>query len=117
LAKIKALYRRVRENAATAHIFGELVIDTTKRQVLKSGVELALTVKEYDLLVLLAENAGKTLCKDYLFSQVWGSDSFSEPSTLTVHIKWLRGKIECDPGNPEFIVTVWGVGYRFESGS
>ena len=58
---------------------------------------------------------GRALSKEYIFGQVWGSDSFSEQQTLTVHIKWLRQKIEDAPKNPKKIVTVWGVGYKYES--
>ena len=65
-------------------------------------------------VLLLAENAGKTLSKDFLFNRIWGFDSFSEQQTLTVHIKWLRQKIEADPKKPSHILTVWGVGYRYE---
>ncbi|MDD6638016.1 MAG: winged helix-turn-helix domain-containing protein [Lachnospiraceae bacterium] len=70
--------------------------------------------KETKKVRLLIANKGTTLKKDYLFNTIWGSDSESEPQTLTVHIKWLREKIEKDPKRPEHIVTVWGVGYRFE---
>jgi DNA-binding response OmpR family regulator len=59
------------------------------------------------------ENKGKPLTKEYLFGKVWGSDSFSELQTLTVHIKWLRQKIEDDPKDPRKILTVWGKGYRY----
>ena len=81
----------------------------------RNDVELEMTAKEFDLLVLLIENKGKTLTKEYLFNQIWGSDSFSEQQTLTVHIKWLRQKIEDDPKKPQRIQTVWGVGYKYES--
>lgn len=74
-----------------------------------------LTAKEYELLKLMMEHEGTTLKKDYLFNNVWGSDSESELQTLTVHIKWLREKLEKDPKKPEHIITVWGVGYRFEA--
>ena len=73
-----------------------------------------LSEKEADLLKLLMENRNTTLKKNYLFNAVWGSDSESEMQTLTVHIKWLRDKIEKDPKEPKHIVTVWGVGYRYE---
>ena len=59
------------------------------------------------------ENKGKALHKEFIFNHVWGSDSFSEQQTLTVHIKWLRQKIEDDPKNPKKILTVWGVGYKY----
>jgi len=94
---------------------GDIRINKISRTAYKSGVQLEMTAKEFDLLLLLAENKGRTLSKEYLFGQVWGSDSFSEQQTLTVHIKWLRQKIEDDPKSPKKILTVWGVGYKYES--
>lgn len=112
LAKIKGIFtRRYQTNVLSD---GFLKIDKTKRIAYKENTHLDLRQKEFDLLLLLAENSGKTLNKDYLFNQIWGFDSFSEPQTLTVHIKWLRQKIERNPKKPEHIVTVWGVGYRYE---
>ena len=112
LAKIKGIFtRRYQTNVLSD---GFLKIDKTKRIAYKENTPLDLRQKEFDLLLLLAENSGKTLNKDYLFNQIWGFDSFSEPQTLTVHIKWLRQKIERNPKKPEHIVTVWGVGYRYE---
>ncbi|MDE6724865.1 MAG: helix-turn-helix domain-containing protein, partial [Ruminiclostridium sp.] len=81
--------------------------------VYKNGIQIEMRAKEFDLLVLLVENKGRTLSKEYIFDTVWGKDSFSEPQTLTVHIKWLRQKIEEDPKDPQKIITVWGVGYRY----
>lgn len=78
------------------------------------GTTVNVTVKEFELLKLLIENKNTTMKKEYLFNTIWGSDSDSELQTLTVHIKWLRQKIEKDPKNPKHIITVWGVGYRFE---
>ena len=113
LAKIKGIFtRRYQTNVLSD---GFLKIDKTKRIAYKENTPLDLRQKEFDLLLLLAENSGKTLNKDYLFNQIWGFDSFSEPQTLTVHIKWLRQKIERNPKKPEHIVTVWGVGYKFET--
>ena len=66
------------------------------------------------MLRLLIENKGQTLTKDMLFNRIWGADSESEPQTLTVHIKWLRQKLEPDPAKPVRILTVWGKGYRWE---
>ena len=112
LAKIKGIFTwRYQTNVLSD---GFLKIDKTKRIAYKENTPLDLRQKEFDLLLLLAENSGKTLNKDYLFNQIWGFDSFSEPQTLTVHIKWLRQKIERNPKKPEHIVTVWGVGYRYE---
>lgn len=112
LAKIQGIYRRRYDNDTI--IFGDIRLDKTGRTVTKAGRELPVTVKEFDLLLFLAENSGKALSKDMIFNRIWGLESFSEPQTLTVHIKRLREKIEKDPKNPEHILTVWGVGYRFE---
>lgn len=112
LAKIQGIYRRRYDNDTI--IFGDIRLDKTGRTVTKAGRELSMTVKEFDLLQFLAENSGKALSKDMIFNRIWGLESFSEPQTLTVHIKRLREKIEKDPKDPEHILTVWGVGYRFE---
>ena len=88
-------------------------IDIISHTVKKDGVLLDMTAKEFDLLCLLIENKGRALGKEYIFNQIWGRDSFSEPQTLTVHIKWLRQKIEDDPRKPERIITIWGMGYKF----
>ncbi len=111
LAKIGGIFKR--RYSLDELIEGDLRLNKMTREVTKNGKPLELTVKEFDLLVLLIENKGKTLSKDYLFKRIWGSDSFSEQQTLTVHIKWLRQKIEDDPKNPQKIRTVWGVGYKF----
>lgn len=115
-AKVKALMRRnyslKQEN--TIIYSGALSIDKEAKQVFLNKRALSLTVKEYELLVLFAENPGKTLNKQYLFNQIWGMDSFSENQTLTVHIKMLRDKIEADPRKPQRIQTVWGIGYKYE---
>ncbi len=111
LAKISGIFKRRYSLDELAE--GGLRLNKITREVTKNGKPLELTAKEFDLLVLLIENKGKTLSKDYLFKRIWGSDSFSEQQTLTVHIKWLRQKIEDDPKNPRKILTVWGVGYKF----
>ncbi len=113
LAKINGIFRR--RYATPEIVDGDIRISKVSRTVYKNGAQLEMTAKEFDLLVLLAENKGRTLSKEYIFGQVWGSDSFSEQQTLTVHIKWLRQKIEDDPKKPKKIITVWGVGYRYES--
>lgn len=113
LAKIQGIFkRRYEESSLTC---GDIQIDKVRRVAYKSGQELKMTVKEFDLLLLFMENCGKALSKDVIFNHIWGFDSFSEPQTLTVHIKWLREKIEDDVKQPKHIVTVWGVGYRFEA--
>lgn len=112
LAKVKGIFTRRYHSDVFSD--GFLKIDKSKRLIYKGTVPLELTQKEYELLTLLAENADKTLSKDFLFNRIWGCDSFSEAQTLTVHIKWLRQKIEDNPKSPRHIVTVWGVGYRYE---
>ncbi|MDE6133388.1 MAG: response regulator transcription factor [Oscillospiraceae bacterium] len=113
LAKIGGIFKR--RYAVDEMADGDIRINKVSRTVYKNGVPLEMTSKEFDLLLLLIENKGRTLSKEYIFGQVWGSDSFSEQQTLTVHIKWLRQKIEDDPKNPKRILTVWGVGYKYES--
>ncbi len=113
LAKIGGIFKR--RYAVDEIIEGDICVNKISRTVYKNDTPVEMTAKEYDLLVLLMENKGKALSKEYLFNQIWGSDSFSEQQTLTVHIKWLRQKIENDPKNPQKILTVWGVGYKYES--
>ena len=91
-----------------------LRLNTVNNTLMVDDKQVNVTVKEFELLRLLIENKNATLKKEYLFNTIWGSDSDSELQTLTVHIKWLREKIERDPKNPKHIITVWGVGYRFE---
>ena len=113
LAKIGGIVKR--RYAVDEIIEGDICVNRISRTVYKNDTPVEMTAKEYDLLVLLIENKGKALSKEYLFNQIWGSDSFSEQQTLTVHIKWLRQKIEDDPKKPQRIQTVWGVGYKYES--
>lgn len=112
LAKISGIFKR--RYAIDEISCGAIKINKVSRTVYKNDVQIEMAAKEFDLLVLLVENKGKALTKEYLFNQIWGSDSFSEQQTLTVHIKWLRQKIEDDPKNPKHIQTVWGVGYKYE---
>lgn len=113
LAKIAGIFKR--RYAVDELICDDIRINKVNCIVYKNEKQIEMTAKEYELLVILIENKGKTLTKEYLFNQIWGSDSFSEIQTLTVHIKWLREKIENNPKNPQRISTVWGVGYRYES--
>ncbi|MBR1830950.1 MAG: response regulator transcription factor [Ruminiclostridium sp.] len=112
LAKIKGIFkRRFAEDKLTD---GDITLDLASGKVIRNGKTLDMTSKEFELLKILIENKGQTLTKDRLFNAVWGMDSESEQQTLTVHIKWLREKIENDPKNPVHIITVWGKGYRWE---
>jgi len=111
LAKIRGIFKR--RYLLEELVDGDLRVNKSKRTVYKKEECIGMTAKEFDLLVLLMENRERTLSKTYIFDRVWGRDSFSEQQTLTVHIKWLRQKIEDDPKNPQKIVTVWGVGYKY----
>lgn len=111
LAKIKGIFKR--RYSYDEICDGDLRLNKATRTVMKDGRRLELTAKEFDLLLLFMENKGKILNKEYIFNRVWGVDSFSEPQTLTVHVKWLRQKIESDVKCPKRIITVWGVGYQF----
>ena len=112
LAKIKGIFRR--RLAVDIISDGALTLNLASGVAEKNGVQLNMTAKEFELLKLLMENKGQALTKDFIFNRVWGTDSESEPQTLTVHIKWLREKIEDDPKQPIHIITVWGKGYRWE---
>ena len=111
IAKIEGIFKR--RYAMDEMVSGDIRIDKEGKVVYYKNAPVEMTVKEYELLCLLMENQGKVLSKEYLFSEVWGSDSESEIQTLTVHIKWLRTKLEKDPKKPEHIQTVWGVGYKY----
>lgn len=112
LAKIKGIFKR--KYAQEELIEGNIRLNTIKQTLHVNDRAVAVTEKEFELLKLLIENKHVTLKKEYLFNTVWGSDSDSELQTLTVHIKWLREKIEEEPKKPTHIITEWGVGYRFE---
>ena len=91
-----------------------LSMDKSSRRVFINEKEISLTTKEFDLLVFLAANPNKVFTKEELFERIWGIDSQGDVPTVTVHIRKLREKIEIDPSNPQYIETIWGVGYRFE---
>lgn len=112
IAKIKGIFKR--KYAVDEIKDGDLILNNATRTLTVNGEVKTVTEKEFDLLKLLIENKNTTLKKEYLFNNIWGSDSDSEMQTLTVHIKWLREKIEIDPKNPQHIITVWGTGYRYE---
>ena len=91
-----------------------LSMDKSSRRVLINEKEVILTTKEFDLLVYLAANPNRVFTKEELFGKIWGIDSQGDLPTVTVHIRKIREKIEIDPSNPQYIETIWGVGYRFE---
>lgn len=117
LAKIKSNLRRSYQlsDKKTVLIDGNIKIDLDATSAFIDNKQIEMTTKEYELLVLFLQNKEKTLRKEWIFDTVWGIDSFSEPSTLTVHINKLREKIEINPRNPQRIITVWGIGYKYET--
>ncbi len=112
LAKIDGIFKRRYDSDEIVE--GNIRLDKKGRRLYLDDVFIETTVKEFDLLLYMMENKGKVLSKEELFTKIWGFDSESELQTLTVHIKWLREKLERDSKNPVHIQTVWGVGYRFD---
>ena len=112
VAKIKGVFKR--KYGQEEIVDGNIRLNMVQQTIYVDGQKKEATEKEFELLKLLIENKNVTMKKEYLFNNVWGSDSESEIQTLTVHIKWLREKIEEDPKKPKHIITEWGVGYRFE---
>ncbi|NLJ90163.1 MAG: response regulator transcription factor [Clostridiales bacterium] len=90
-------------------------IDRTARRVFIDGQEKSFTTKEFDLLTFLAENPNRVFTKEELFTEIWDMESIGDIATVTVHIKKIREKIEKDTSNPQYIETIWGVGYRFKN--
>jgi DNA-binding response OmpR family regulator len=118
VSRVKAVLRRTHGSrpldAERALEFGELHIDPKTRLVEVGGEERSLTAKEFDLLWVLACHPRQVFNRDQLLDLVWGLTEYVDPSTVTVHVRRLREKIEVDPSNPRYVQTVWGVGYRFE---
>jgi len=117
LARIEALFRRTRasDNGADEIAFGDVVVRTRAGQVLRGGQPVRFSAQEFKLLVHLARHPGVVMSRDELLDAVWGYQATPETRTVDVHVSWLRQKLEPDPHNPRFIVTVYGLGYRFES--
>jgi two-component system, OmpR family, alkaline phosphatase synthesis response regulator PhoP len=119
LARVKAIFRRreidqASTNDAQAIInYKALHIDRRKRLVTKNEEVLELTPKEFDLLLLLASNPGVTYDRKELLNQVWGYDFEGYEHTVNSHINRLRNKLETNPNNPEYVLTTWGIGYKF----
>ena len=115
VARVDAVLRRV--DPEPEHEppleFGSLRIEPAARRVLVDGDECALTVREYELLLFLARHPGQAFSRQALMDRVWGYSFYTDTSTVTVHIRRLRGKVESDPARPRHIETVWGIGYRF----
>lgn len=120
LARVKAMFRRVevdqeaqRQDNEGPLELGDLVIEPEKRKVRVDGESVDLTSKEFELLLLFARNPGRAYSRDELLDEVWGYQYSGYSHTVNTHINRLRNKIERDPSDPQYVKTVWGVGYRF----
>jgi len=125
VARMRAVMRRTSEAESAAStesviessepiIVGDVTVDVDRHEVHVGGDEISLPLKEFDLLSLLMRNAGRVLSRDILIERVWGVDYYGDTKTLDVHIKRLRSKIEVDPKNPTRIVTIRGLGYKYD---
>ncbi|MEQ6048160.1 response regulator transcription factor [Lysinibacillus capsici] len=118
VARVKAhlsRYERLATHQQTNHMMSihGITIDTSARKVFVNGEEIAFTTKEFDLLVFFVRHPNQVLSKEQLYERNWGYESAADVSTVTVHIRKLREKIEREPAHPKFLETVWGAGYRF----
>jgi DNA-binding response OmpR family regulator len=116
VARVDAVLRRVdpAPDKAPPLEHGDLVIDPAARRAFVRGEEVALTQREFDLLLFLARHPGQAFTRTQLMDAVWQYAFYSDTSTVTVHVRRLRAKIEADPARPRHVQTVWGVGYRFQ---
>lgn len=117
LSRVNALIRRTYGFSEQEKIvtFGDVSVNITARTVTKKNEPISLSLREFDLLAYLCEHKNTAIPKQKLLTEVWGAFSMVEPSTLTVHIRWLREKLEDNPAGPLYIKTVWGVGYSLEA--
>ena len=121
IARVRAVLRRGGEPAGDAEAStgvlaaGPVRMDVERHVVLVNGAEVALPLKEFDLLAYLLRNVGRVLTRGQLIDRVWGADYVGDTKTLDVHVKRLRSKVEADPGAPRHLVTVRGLGYKFEA--
>jgi len=118
VSRVRAVLRRIRREevkSEKALAYGNLSIDPQTRLVTLDGHEIGLTSREFDLLWLMAQSPRQVFTREQLLDRVWGVSEFIDPSTVTVHLRRLREKIEKDASQPTRLVTVWGVGYKFEA--
>jgi DNA-binding response OmpR family regulator len=121
VARVKAVLRRSGSGAGSQSgerrlEFEDLIIDPLTRVVQVRGHEVELTATEFNLLWFMADHPRQVFSRDRLLENVWGFSDYVDPSTVTVHIRRLREKIEVDPSHPQHLLTVWGVGYKFDPG-
>lgn len=116
LSRVNALFRRTYGFHETEELytFGDVTVNITARTVSKKGNAVSLSLREFDLLAYLCRHKNAAIPKEELLSNVWGAFSMVEPSTLTVHIRWLREKLEENPATPQYIKTVYKIGYMLE---
>jgi two-component system response regulator RegX3 len=120
VARMRAVLRRRSADLATAAVdgdvleVGDVALDPERHEVVIRGESVSLPLKEFELLELLLANAGRVLPRDTLIDRVWGTDYVGDTKTLDVHVKRLRAKVEVDPGTPSRIVTIRGLGYKYE---
>jgi two-component system response regulator RegX3 len=124
VARMRAALRRVPsatgaatpsyDDGAIAYQVGDVLLDPDRHEVVIRGDQTALPLKEFELLELLLANAGRVLTRDTLISRIWGADYVGDTKTLDVHVKRLRSKVEDDPSHPRRIVTIRGLGYKYE---
>jgi DNA-binding response OmpR family regulator len=119
VSRVRAVLRRADKSSAHGEgerplAFADLTIDPVTRIVVRGGQEIQLTAKEFDMLYHLAQYPRQVFTRDQLLDRIWGGSEYIDPGTVTVHIRRLREKIEVDPSKPAHLITMWGVGYKFE---
>ncbi|MBK8026226.1 MAG: response regulator transcription factor [Chloroflexi bacterium] len=118
VARVKAVLRRsgttLDDEEMRPFTVAHLAIDPRAREIRVDGKLMAFTAKEFDLLLFLVRHARQVFSREHILNQVWGFEFYGDESTVTVHIRRLREKIEPDPGQPRFLQTVWGIGYKFD---
>ena len=115
-ARVRAVLRRkeyLTPSSGEVLHCGSLMVDIARRKVTKNGQTIDLTMKEFDLLVILMRNSGRVLTRDTLLDRVWGVEYYGDSRTVDVHVRYLRQKVEDEPDHPKYIITLRGVGYRF----
>jgi DNA-binding response OmpR family regulator len=119
VSRVRAVFRRIGRDQPEAEsdrplLFDDLVIDSRSRMVTVKESDVELTAKEFDMLYMLARHPRQVFTRNQLLERVWGGAEYIDAGTVTVHVRRLREKIESDPAKPSHILTVWGVGYKFE---
>jgi DNA-binding response OmpR family regulator len=119
VSRVRAVLRRIGRDQPGAESeralsFDSIQIDPRTRVVMVKESQIELTAKEFDMMYLLARHPKQVFTRDQLLERVWGGAEYIDPGTVTVHVRRLREKIESDPSNPKHLLTIWGVGYKFE---